>query len=246
MFRVMDQFPDEKHSSLAYKMLKGETGAMTIDFDGVKSYVAYKPIKDTRWVIDVVCPEEEVLGDYHHLIKLMLAVVILALLAITAFCYFFIHHEIDPLRTLEASAKQMTRGDYFAPVSTSGRQDEVGSLTKSFVAMRRSIRKHIDEIDRTREKLDEQNKALNEANEHIKEADRVKTAFLQNMTDQMDEPVREISFLVADLKTHYDEMSHEEIVELANQMEAHTDTVTSLLSRMLEVAIKGEEKESSV
>lgn len=246
MFRVMDQFPDEKHSSLAYKMLKGETGAMTIDFDGVKSYVAYKPIKDTQWVIDVVCPEEEVLGDYHHLIKLMLAIVILALLAITAFCYFFIHHEIDPLRTLEASAKQMTRGDYFAPVSTSGRQDEVGSLTNSFVAMRRSIRKHIDEIDRTREKLDEQNKALNEANEHIKEADRVKTAFLQNMTDQMDEPVREISFLVSDLKAHYDEMSHEEIVELANQMEAHTDTVTSLLSRMLEVATKGEEKESSV
>ena len=38
-------------------------------------------------------------------------------------------------------------------------------------------------------------------------------------------------------------MSHEEIVELANQMEAHTDTVTSLLSRMLEVATKGEEKE---
>ena len=55
--------------------------------------------------------------------------------------------------------------------------------------------------------------------------------------------MREISFLVSDLKGHYDEMSHEEIVELANQMEAHTDTVTSLLSRMLEVATKGEEKE---
>ena len=243
MFRVMDQFPDEKHSSLTYRMLKGETGAMTIEFNGVKSYIAYKPIKDTQWVIDVVCPEEEVLGDYHHLIKLMLAVVILSLLAITAFCYFFIHHEINPLQALECSAKQMTKGDYFAPVSTSGRQDEVGSLTNSFVAMRRSIRKHIDEIDRTREKLDDQNKALSEAHEHIKEADRVKTAFLQNMTDQMDNPVREISFLVSDLKAHYDEMSHEEIVELANQMEAHTDTVTSLLSRMLEVATKGEEKE---
>lgn len=97
-----------------------------------------------------------------------------------------------------------------------------------------------------REKLDEQNKALNEAHEHIKEADRVKTAFLQNMTDQMDEPVREIAFLVSDLKEHYEEMPHEEIVELANQMETHTETITSLLSRMLEVATKGEEKEDSV
>ena len=122
----------------------------------------------------------------------------------------------------------------------------MGSLTNSFVAMRRSIRKHIDEIDRTREKLSGQNKALNEAHEHIKEAERVKTAFLQNMTDQMDEPVREIAFLVSDLKVHYDEMTPEEKVELANQMETHTETITSLLSRMLEVATKGEEKEGGV
>lgn len=246
IFRVIDELPNEKHDFLAYKMLSGETGSMVLDMNGAKSYVAFKPIKDTRWVIDVVCPEEEVLGDYHNMIKLMLVIVVLALLIITAFCYFIIHHEIDPLRTLECSAKQMTKGDYFAPVSTSGRQDEVGSLTNSFVAMRRSIRKHIDEIDRTREKLDEQNKALNEAHEHIKEADRVKTAFLQNMTDQMDEPVREIAFLVSDLKEHYEEMLHEEIVELANQMETHTETITSLLSRMLEVATKGEEKEGGV
>lgn len=246
IFRVIDELPNEKHDFLAYKMLSGETGSMVLDMNGAKSYVAFKPIKDTRWVINVVCPEEMVLGDYHHMIKLMLVIVVLALLIITAFCYFIIHHEIDPLRTLECSAKQMTKGDYFAPVSTSGRQNEVGSLTNSFVAMRRSIRKHIDEIDRTREKLDEQNKALNEAHEHIKEADRVKTAFLQNMTDQMDEPVREIAFLVSDLKEHYEEMPHEEIVELANQMETHTETITSLLSRMLEVATKGEEKEDSV
>ena len=246
VFRVMEQFPDDKYDFLAYKMLGGETGSMLIDINGSRSYVAYKPIEGTRWVLDVVCPEDDVLGNYHHLISLMLLIVILAMLMITAFCYFFIHREVNPLRILEDSAKQMTKGDYFAPVSTSGRKDEVGSLTNSFVAMRRSIRKHLEEIDRTREKLDEQNKALNKANEHIKEAGRVKTAFLQNMTDQMDEPVREISFLVSDLKGHFDEMPHEEIVELAKQMEAHTETVTSLLSRMLEVATKGEEKEGGV
>ena len=246
VFKISDQMPGDKHDLLAYKMLSGETGTMLIDINGAKSFVSYKPVKGTPWVIDVVCPEEEVLGNYNHLISLMVLIVILALMMITAFCYFFIHRELDPLRTLEGSAKQMTKGDYFAHVSTSGRQDEVGSLTNSFVAMRRSIRKHIDEIDRTREKLSGQNKALNEAHEHIKEAERVKTAFLQNMTDQMDEPVREIAFLVSDLKVHYDEMTPEEKVELANQMETHTETITSLLSRMLEVATKGEEKEGGV
>jgi methyl-accepting chemotaxis protein len=136
----------------------------------------------------------------------------------------------------------MIQGNYYAPVTTNGRKDEVGSLTNSFVAMRRSIRKHISQINRNREKMDEQNKALNEAREHEKEAERVKTAFLQNMTDQMSEPVLEISNIVTEVRAHLDDMNHEQVVKLADQMDGHTQTITSLLTRMLEVATKKEEE----
>ena len=208
----------------------------------------------------------------------MVLIVVLALMAIAAFFYFFIHKELLPLHTLEASAKQMIKGDYFASVTTNNRQDEVGILTNSFVAMRRSIRNHLNKIDRNREKLDEQNKALNEAHQHVKEADRVKTAFLQNMTDQMSEPVLEITKIVNDVREHLDvmeheqivkladqmsepvleiskivtevryhldDMDHEQIVKLAGQMDGHTNTITALLDRMLEVATKEEKEEES-
>lgn len=243
MFKLMEQFPSDKYSFVAYKMLGGETGSALLDFYGTKSFIAYKPLEGTQWVLDLVCPEEEVMGPYNHLILLMVLIVILAIMAISAFFYFFIHRELIPLRSLEASAKQMTQGNYYAPVSTSGRQDEVGSLTNSFVAMRRSIRKHINEINRTREKLDEQNKALNEAHEHVKEAERVKTAFLQNMTDQMNEPVLEISSMVNEVREHLDEMNHEQIVKIADKMDGNTQTITRLLTRMLEVATKQDNKE---
>jgi len=121
----------------------------------------------------------------------------------------------------------------------------VGILTNSFVAMRRSIRKHLNQIDRNREKLDEQNKALNEAHQHVKEADRVKTAFLQNMTDQMSEPVLEISKIVTDVRDHLDSMDHDQIVKLSDQMDGHTNTITALLDRMLEVATQKEDEEGS-
>ena len=231
--------------SLAYKMLDGETGTASAVFNGVKSFIAYKPMEGTQWVVDVVCPEEEVMASYNQLISLMILIVVLALMAIAAFFYFFIHKELLPLRTLEASAKQMIKGDYFAPVTTNNRQDEVGILTNSFVAMRRSIRNHLNKIDRNREKLDEQNKALNEAHQHVKEADRVKTAFLQNMTDQMSEPVLEISKIVTEVREHLDVMDHEQIVKLAGQMDGHTNTITALLDRMLEVATKEEKEEES-
>lgn len=243
MFRLMEQFPDAIYNSLAYKMLGGETGTALAVFGGVKSFIAYKPMEGTQWVVDVVCPEEEIMASYNQLISLMILIVVLALITIGAFFYFFIHKELLPLRALEASAKQMMRGNYYAPLTTNNRQDEVGSLTNSFIAMRRSIRKHLNQIDRNREKLDEQNKSLNEANQHVKEADRVKTAFLQNMTDQMNEPVLEISKIVTEVKEHLDDMDHEQVVKLADQMDGYTNTITELLDRMLEVATKKEMKE---
>ena len=79
----------------------------------------------------------------------------------------------------------------------------------------------------------------------MKEADRVKTAFLQNMTDQMSEPVLEITKIVNDVREHLDVMEHEQIVKLADQMDGHTNTITALLDRMLEVATKEEKEEES-
>ena len=79
----------------------------------------------------------------------------------------------------------------------------------------------------------------------MKEADRVKTAFLQNMTDQMSEPVLEISKIVTEVRYHLDDMDHEQIVKLAGQMDGHTNTITALLDRMLEVATKEEKEEES-
>ena len=110
--------------------------------------------------------------------------------------------------------------------------------------MQRSIRKKMLEIDRRNAQLNKQNEALNEAYGHIQEADRVKTAFLLNMTDQMNEPVNEISKMVNSLAAHHTEMTHEQIVEMSQQMDNHSKIITSLLERVLDVSIKKEEGKS--
>ena len=240
-FDMLDHYPDKIHQQVIYKMMAGETGTAQIELNGARCYVAYKPMEGTNSVIDVVCPENEIMGNYNHMISLMVLVVILAMLMLTAVCYFIIHRELLPLRTLEASAKQMTKGDYFSHVTNSGRLDEVGSLTNSFLTMRRSIRQHIDKIKNTREILDMQNKALSEASEQMKEADKVKTAFLQNMTDNIEAPLDDIVKIVRELKERSGELTQEQIKELAAKMDDHTCAVTTLLDRTLEVATKTEE-----
>lgn len=244
VFDMLDHYSDKKHQQVIYKMMAGETGTAQIELNGTRCYAAYKPMEGTNSVIDVVCPENDIMGNYNQLIVLMAAIVILVLLMLTAVCYFFVHRELLPLRTLESSAKQMTKGDYFSHVTNSGRLDEVGSLTNSFLTMRRSIRQHIDKIKNTREMLDMQNKALSEANEQMKEADKVKTAFLQNMSDNMEEPSEGILKIVKELKANGEDMTQEQIRELAAKMDAHTQSVTTLLDRTLEVATKTEEDEA--
>ena len=243
IFRMLNATTDKVHTHVMYKMLGGEKGMASIELNGTKYFVAYRPVEGTNCVIDIVCPEDEMMGNYNHMISLVVLVIILALLLMVAFFYFFVHRQMVPLRTLEASAKLMTQGDYTTPVAARNSQDEVGSLANSFIAMRQSIKQHIEQIKHTRKKLDAQNKALAEANEHIKEADRVKSAFLQNMTDQMEEPVNKILDIVTQVKEHGSKLTQDEMKELANQMNTHTHTVTTLLDRTLDVATKREEGE---
>lgn len=244
MFKVMDMFPDEHYSYLAYKMLAGETGYSQLDFNGEYSFIAYKPFRDSGWELNIACPEHVIMLHYHYLISLMILIVVVALILIVAFCFFFIHRQLNPLRALERSARRLKRGHYDIQIPKSRRQDEVGSLTNSFSAMQRSIRKKMLEIDRRNAQLNKQNEALNEAYGHIQEADRVKTAFLLNMTDQMNEPVNEISKMVNSLAAHHTEMTHEQIVEMSQQMDNHSKIITSLLERVLDVSIKKEEGKS--
>ena len=244
MFKVIDMFPETEYSYVVYKMLGGETGHSQISFDGQRSFVAYKPFRDQGWEINIICPEDVFMAHYHHLISLMVVIVVIALLMIVAFCFFFIHKQLNPLRRLERLARRMKRGHYDISIPKSSRQDEVGSLTNSFSAMQRSIKKKMTEIDRRNLQLQEQNQALNDANVHIREADRVKSAFLRNMTDQMNEPVNEISKMVTHLAAHHQEMSHEQIAEMSNQMDLHSKTITNLLERVLDVSINKREEAS--
>ena len=243
MFKLMEMYPEQKYSLTAYRMMNGLSGTEQLSLNGTPRVLAYKPFEKTKWEITVACPEDEIMGNYNTMIPLMFAVVLLSLIAIVVFCSVFIHRELHPLRALEKSARLIKSGHYDVPIKTSNRQDEVGVLANSFITMQQSIRHHLDEIDHKNLMLVEQNWLLTEAQKHKTEADRVKMVFLQNMTDQMDEPVNEISRLVTEVRQHHHEMPHEQIVELANQVDAHTFTVTQLLDKLLEVATKNQEEE---
>jgi hypothetical protein len=85
--------------------------------------------------------------------------------------------------------------------------------------------------------LSEQNEALRVAREKVREADRLKSVFVHNMTDQMERPVVEINTLVNTIYREHAHLKHEEVVSMVSEMSEYTKTVTQLLDKTIEVSL---------
>ena len=70
----------------------------------------------------------------------------------------------------------------------------------------------------------------------LQEADRIKDAFIRNMSDQLGQPVNIIESIVNDLHNGKQGMTKSETEELVKCMEKQTAVVTKILDQMLEVS----------
>ena len=233
----LEEYPDENLQRLADEMLGGKTGYMSVKLYGLECYVFYKPYKNTGWAANMVSPKKDVFITYHRLQKRMIAVMIAGLLALLIYCCHIIHIQLRPLRLLDISAQRLAMGHFDKPIADSYRRDEVGALQKSFRAMQRSLARYLSATEQRRMVLNEQNEALRAAREKVRKADRLKSVFIHNMTDQMVPPVKKIDTLVNTIYKEHTHLTHEEVARMVSEMSEHTKTVTRLLDKTIEVSL---------
>ena len=106
--------------------------------------------------------------------------------------------------------------------------------------MQRSLGRYLATIEQRKTVLDRQNDALRVAREKVREADRLKSVFVHNMTGQMVQPVTRINTLVDTISKEYDHLKHEEVAEMVNEMAEHTHSVTQLLDKTIEVSLNNQ------
>ena len=237
VYEQLEENPDEDLQHLADEMISGKTGYMSVSFHGTDCYVFYKPYRNTGWTANIVSPKDDVFATYHRLQKRMIVVMIAGLLVLLIYCWHIIHIQLRPLRLLDISAQRLTTGHFDKPIADSYRKDEVGALQKSFRAMQRSLARYLLAIEQRRTVLNEQNEALRVAREKVREADRLKSVFVHNMTDQMERPVVEINTLVNTIYREHSHLKHEDVVSMVSEMSEYTRTVTQLLDKTIEVSL---------
>ena len=141
--------PDPEMDALGQAMINLEEGMKILDIDGVKSYVFYRPLKGTGWSVGLICPEKEIFSGFNRLRNATLGFLLLGLLFMLPICFYVIRNRLKPLSTLADHTEKIASGNFNEALSQIDREDEIGTLSRSFGHMQTSLVKYIKELTAT-------------------------------------------------------------------------------------------------
>lgn len=218
--------------ALGHEMTAGNQGHMMVEIDGVSCLVCYQPVPGTSWSLAVVCPDSDVLAGYHRQTYIVLPLLVVGLLIIVTLCHRSVAHTIRPLDTLLEKTQSIAAGNMEVHIPRSKREDVVGCLQNSFATMLQSLNFHMGSIRYTTNQAQLRNEELERATRLAEEADRQKTAFIQNVSHQIRTPLNIImgfAQVLSDTSGNSLLLSEEEMKSITDMM----DHNSKLLNRIL-------------
>ena len=199
-------------------------------------------IDDLGWSVGIVYPEDDIFGDYNRLLSYVLAIAIVGLILLALLCCYFVHRRLLPLTLLTNSAQRIANGHYNEPVPDSRQHDEIGQLQNHFQQMQKALAKHVDKLEKLNIDFQARGERLRVAYHQAQAADRLKTSFLHNMTNQMLPPAQIISDRVKEL-CHIQTVEAQDLDRMANDIQKQGEVVTDLLNHLLELSKESSGKE---
>lgn len=231
---------------LGHEMTSGKQGSMMVNIDGANCIVCYQPVPGTPWSLGIVCPDSDVMAGYHKLTYIVVTLLVIGLLVIILLCYRALGHTISPLYQLLDKTQIVASGNMEVYIPRTTRTDVIGRLQNSFASMLESLNFHMGSVRYISEQTQRKNEELQQATQMVQEADRQKTAFIQNVTHQIRTPLNIIMGFTQvisdtgssvlsdeDKKSVTDTMSHN-AKQLARMVQMLFDSSDTGLSQELE------------
>jgi methyl-accepting chemotaxis protein/sigma-B regulation protein RsbU (phosphoserine phosphatase) len=252
VYSQLEQDSDPSVKEAVDAMMTGQKGYKRIKLGGKECYVFYQPfmrnvvtgryMDDMDWSVGVVYPEEDIFGDYNRLLTYVLVIAIIGILILALLCQLMIHRRLLPLVLLTKSAHRIANGHYDESIPDSHQDDEIGQLQNHFQQMQLALAKHVEELENMNIELQERGERLRVAYHQAQAADRLKTSFLHNMTNQMLSPVQIMSERVTDLY-QMQTMKSQDVDRMADDIQKQGEVITDLLNHLLELSKEATGKE---
>ena len=244
VFTQLQEGADASVKEAADAMVSGQSGYKEFIMNGQDCFVFFKPFERSAvpgrtmvqlgWSVGVVFPEDDIRGDYDKLRYYVFAIAIIGLLLLFLLCGFVTHRQLLPLRMLTHSAQRIATGNYDETIPDTHRHDEIGTLQDNFRQMQLSLATNVKELEQLKATLNERGELLRKAYRKAQEANRMKMAFLHNMTNQMLDPTMVVSQKVSILCDYWKELSQQESNKISEDIQQKAAIITELLKHMLD------------
>ena len=236
--KVLSKAEDASARDAAQAMMTGGEGYKPFRLNGKDYYVFYKSFERASlsnralerldWSVGIVYPEDDIFGNYNSLLGYVLVITVICLLLMFLLTRSIVHRQLKPLLMLTRKAERISQGHYDEPIPDSYQTDEIGQLQENFQLMQQRLSAHIGELEQLNTTLRERGEELQKAYSEAKKADRMKTAFLHNMTNQMQEPAEAIDRDVNAML--------EGGADTADDIQNNSNRITELLNNLLNMS----------
>lgn len=249
--RLKETINSEKPYPNSYFVLIGKDGHYLIHPDTTKllhdtpCLVNYAAVPNTTWSLALVCPESDILQSYHVLTVLILLLAAIGLFAVVLLCRLAVSHAISPLKQLLNQSKLITAGHYDQQIAHSKSTHVVGRLQNSFAAMLAALNTHVNAIKQTNQEMLRSNEELARATQLAEEADRQKTAFIQNTTHQIRTPLNIIMGFAQVIRDSVDMLSEDEMKNIIETMDHNAKTLNRMILMLFDSSDTGLTQELS-
>jgi len=245
-FELFASEADASVREVVKAMTSGQTDYKPVRLNGEDFFVFYRPFKkiavsgrsneELGWTIAIVYPKDDILGDYHSLFNLVFAITFIGMLLLFLFSRTVIHIQLKPLRMLTRYTHLIAQGNYRVPIAVSRQKDEIGRLQDNFQKMQRSLAKHIDEQEQLTATMQQRGEELRMAYKLSQKADRMKTTFLHNMTNQMLPPAEAIKSDVAALANVDAPKTQQDTLKLVDNIQQNGKTIVDRLKYLINIS----------
>ena len=226
--------------ALGHEMTKGSEGSMFLTLDGVPSHIIYKSVPGISWHLALVCPDSDILVGHHKQTYILFPLLLAGLLFIVLLCSRAVAVSIRPLSELVGKTQSIAAGNMEAHIPHSQRIDAVGRLQNSFASMLQRLNFHMGSVRYSAEQARQQYEELAQTTRMTEEAERQKTAFIQNVSHQIRTPLNIIMGFAQILSSGNDaSFSSEELKGITATMNHNSKLLTRMVLMLFDSSDTG-------